>query len=77
MRSANGSDNDITDATASTYAVTNADIDKAIKVRVSFTDDDGYSETRHQQRNGTSVPVPAPVIVPPEEPHIAQASWRR
>ena len=45
VRSANGSDNDITDATASTYAVTNADIDKAIKVRVSFTDDDGYSET--------------------------------
>ena len=27
---------------------------------------------RDQQRHGTSVPVPAPVIVPPEEPQIAQ-----
>ena len=73
MRSANGSDNDITDATGSTYVITNADIDKAIKVRVSFTDDDGYSETLTSNAT-TSVPVPAPVIVPPEEPQIAQAS---
>ena len=51
--------------------VTNADIDKAIKVRVSFTDDDGYSETLTSNAT-TSVPVPAPVIVPPEEPQIAQ-----
>ena len=71
VRSANGSDNDITDATSSTYVITNADVDTAIKVRVSFTDDDGYSETLTS--NGTtSVPVPAPVIVPPEEPQIAQ-----
>ena len=73
VRSANGADNDITDATASTYAVTNADIDKAIKIRVSFTDDDGYSETLTSNAT-TSVPVPAPVIVPPEAPQIAQAS---
>ena len=53
--------------------ITNADIDKAIKVQVSFTDDDGYSETLTS--NATrSVPVPAPVIVPPEEPQIAQAA---
>ena len=73
VRSANGSDNEITDATGSTYVITNADIDKAIKVRVSFTDDDGYSETLTSNAT-TSVPVPAPVIVPPEEPQIAQAS---
>ena len=73
VRSTNGSDNDITDATGSTYVITNADIDKAIKVHVSFTDDDGYSETRTSNAT-TSVPVPAPVIVPPEEPQIAQAS---
>ena len=73
VRSANGSDNDITNATGSTYVITNADIDKAIKVRVSFTDDDGYSETRTSNAT-TSVPVPAPVIVPPEEPQIAQAA---
>ena len=73
VRSATGSDNDITNATGSTYVITNADIDKAIKVRVSFTDDDGYSETLTSNAT-TSVPVPAPVIVPPEEPQIAQAS---
>ena len=73
MRSASGSDNDITNATGSTYVVTNAEIDKAIKVRVSFTDDDGYSETLTSNAT-TSVPVPAPVIVPPEEPQIAQAA---
>ena len=72
VRSANGTDNDVTDATASTYAVTNADINKAIKVRVSFTDDDGYSETLTSNAT-TPVPVPAPVIVPPEEPEIAHA----
>ena len=73
VRSANGSDNDITDATGSTYVITNADIDKAIKVRVSFTDDDGHSETLTSNAT-TSVPLPAPVIVPPEEPQIAQAA---
>ena len=71
VRRANGSDNDITDATGSTYVITNADIDTAIKVRVNFTDDDGYSETLTSNAT-TSVPVPAPVIVPPEEPQIAQ-----
>ena len=73
VRSANGSDNDITDATGSTYVITTADVDTAIKVRVSFTDDDGYSETLTSNAT-TSVPVPAPVIVPPEEPQIAEAA---
>ena len=73
VRSANGSDNDITNATGSTYVITNADVDAAIKVRVSFTDDDGYSETLTSNAT-TSVPVPAPIIVPPEEPQIAQAA---
>ena len=62
---------DISGATGSTYVVTNADIDKAIKIRVSFTDDDGYSETLTSNATA-SVPVPAPVIVPPQEPQIAQ-----
>ena len=73
VRSANGSDNDITNATGSTYVITNADVEAAIKVRVSFTDDDGYSETLTSNAT-TSVPVPAPVIVPPAEPQIAQAA---
>ena len=73
VRSGNGSDNDITDANGSTYVITNADIDKAIKVRVNFTDDEGYSESLTSNAT-TSVPVPAPVIVPPEEHQIAQAA---
>ena len=73
VRSTNGSDNDITDATGSTYVITTADVDAAIKVRVNFTDDDGYSETLTSTAT-TSVPLPAPVIVPPEEPQIAEAA---
>ena len=45
VRSANGSDNDISGATGSTYVVTTADVDTTIKVGVSFTDDDGYPES--------------------------------
>ena len=73
VRSASGTDTDISDATGSTYVITNSDVDTAIKVRVNFTDDDGYSETLTSNAT-TSVPVPAPVIVPPEEPQIAQAA---
>ena len=73
VRSASGSDNDITNATGSTYVITNADIDTAIKVRVNFSDDDGYSETLTSNATA-SVPVPAPVIVPPEAPQIAEAA---
>ena len=45
VRSADGADTDISDATSSTYVVSNADAGSTIKVRVSFTDDDGYTET--------------------------------
>ena len=45
IRSTDGADTDIADATTSTYTVTSADAGSAIRVRVSFTDDDGYAET--------------------------------
>ena len=38
-------DTDIVGATGSTYTLTTSDEGKAIKVRVSFTDDGGYGET--------------------------------
>ena len=38
-------DADIEDATNSTYTLVDADDGKAIKVRVSFSDDAGYAET--------------------------------
>ena len=45
VRRANGSDTDISGATASSYLLSNADIGNTIKVRVNFTDDDGYPES--------------------------------
>ena len=42
----NGSDADISGATASTYTLLAADQGKTIKVKVSFTDDASHSETR-------------------------------
>ena len=45
VRSADETDTDIADATGSTYIVTPADAGYAIRVRASFTDDDGYAET--------------------------------
>ena len=45
VRNDGTADTDITDATASTYTLVDADDGKTIKVRVSFTDDDGYAES--------------------------------
>ncbi len=64
------SDTDITGATGSTYTLVSADIDKTIKVRVSFTDDEGFSESLTSAATTTVVGIlegtftgePAPVI---------------
>ena len=72
VRSTNGADNNITDATGSTYVIASADVASAIKVQVSFTDDDGYSETLS---SSATVSVPEPAQAPPkEEPRIARSS---
>ena len=60
VRSANGTDSDVTDATGPTYVVTADDVDSTIKVRVSFTDDDGYSETL---TSNATASVPEPPII--------------
>ena len=44
VRSTAGSHTDISGATGSTYVITPDDAESKIKVTVSFTDDDGYSE---------------------------------
>ena len=46
IRVVGGNESDITNATGTTYLLTADDFDKQIKVSVSFTDDDGYSESR-------------------------------
>ena len=45
IRVANGSDADITGATSSTYKLAAEDLNRQIKVRVGFTDNDGTTET--------------------------------
>ncbi len=50
----NGStDTDITGATGSTYTLTDDDLAHTIKVRVNFTDDDGYAEELTSAATGT------------------------
>ena len=45
-------------ATGETYTLTDDDLDKAIKVQVSFTDDDGYTEMLTSAATGTVGPPP-------------------
>jgi len=45
IRSASSTDTNISGATSSTYVLTSDDTGKSVKVKVSFTDDAGYSET--------------------------------
>ena len=77
VRSANGSDNDITRR----HRFHLRDHQRryrqaAIKVRVSFTDDDGYSETLHQQRNDVSTGAGAGHR-PAGRTSDCTSSWRR
>ena len=58
VRTSGGVDTDIGDATGSTYTLTASDLAHTIRVRVSFTDDDGYSETLASSATG-------PVVRPP------------
>ena len=53
-------DTDIQDATASTYPLTDADVGKTIRVRVSFTDDAGNEETLTSTATDAVEAAPAP-----------------
>ena len=56
IRNTAGSHNDISAATDSAYVITSDDAESKIKVRVSFTDDDGYAE---QLTSASTASVPA------------------
>ena len=58
VRSVDGADTDITSATGSTFLLTYDELDHTVRVRVSFTDDDGYPETLASDAT-------APVVRPP------------
>ena len=54
-------DADISGATGSSYTVVAADAGKAIKVRVSFTDDEGNEESVTSAATGTVAAAPSPL----------------
>ena len=59
-----GTDTDISGATSNTYTLVVADNGKTIKVRVRFSDDDGYSEERTSAATAAvSPPPPAGLLV--------------
>ena len=60
----NGTESDITGANGSTYRLVSADAGNRLKVRVSFTDDDGFGEELTSLETGT-VRRPAPPPPPP------------
>ena len=66
-------DTEISGATGSTYVLTNADSGHTIKVSVSFTDDDGYSETLTGASTATVV---SPPNVPPTQPQRSDKQQR-
>ena len=66
IRNDGGSDSNISGATGQTYTLTNDDSAKAIKVSVTFTDDDGYTATLTSAATGivAAPPNQAPTGVP-------------
>ena len=72
MHSVSGTDTDISGATGSSYTIVSGDAGNGFKVRVNFTDDDGYSESLTSnatdtllvaQQQGANVPASGvPVI---------------
>ena len=58
LRSDGTSDTNISGATAATYTVHNDDAGKSIRVRVSFTDDDGNDESLTSEAEAVPAPTP-------------------
>lgn len=72
IRTSGGTDADISGATGSTYTLSSDDQGYTVKVRVSFTDDDGYSETLTSAATdfvATLVQVVSPPVDPPTYLH--------
>ena len=59
IRNNGSADSNIAGATSSTYTVASADVGNQIKVRASFTDDDGFSES--VTSNGVYIQSPQPL----------------
>ena len=57
-----GTDSEIDGATGSTYTVTTDDVGKAIRVRVSFTDDRGHRESLNSAATASVAGLPPPPL---------------
>ena len=68
LRNSDDADTDVSGATAETYVLGTDDLEHSIKVRVSFTDDDGYTETVTSK--ATAVVVVPPNVAPTGLPTI-------
>ena len=68
-----GVESDITGANGSTYRLVSADAGNRLKVRVSFTDDDGFGEELTSLETDT-VRRPAPPPPPPPPPSAGDAN---
>ena len=68
LRNSDDTNTDVSGATDETYVLSNADLAHSIKVRVSFTDDDGYTETVTSK--ATAVVVVPPNVAPTGLPTI-------
>ena len=68
LRNSDDADTDVSGATAETYVLGTDDLEHSIKVRVSFTDDDGYTETVTSK--ATAVVVVPPNVTPTGLPTI-------
>ena len=67
-------DTDIQGATASTYTLSDADVGKTVKVRVSFTDDAGNRESLTSNAYLTAPPVQDPSSASDEPPANSPAT---
>ena len=75
LRNSDDTNTDVSGATAKTYVLSNADLAHSIKVRVSFTDDDGYTETVTSK--ATAVVVVPPNVAPTGLPTITGTAEAR
>ena len=64
-------DTDIAGATESAYTLTGAEVDKTVRVRVSFTDADGFVESRTSDPTGAVTPPPAPNVAATGAPAVS------
>ena len=74
VRTQGGTDTDITGATGSTYAPTSDDAGSAFKVKVSFTDDDGYSEAVTSDATDTLLVAQAQQQITDPDPPVCDRS---